>query len=206
MPSDHFDEIPNLIVNELASFSGLRLDSFEQEDFIEYLLRGICQLALKYAKGVEWYSEYIQNDDLVGSFSNHVQRINSQLFRVRHQIQHLSQFKSEVMRRGQANSETLYKTSAQNELLVASIQPLIQGIFALIEGTKFESIKERYRLQTRYRNKADLKVLSRLLSCEASFVASRDFSIYQSEATDAPKRRIETANLLPSAENSPFAE
>lgn len=59
MPNDHFDEIPNLIVSELASFSDLRLDSFEQEDCLEYLLRGICQLALKYVKGVEWYSEYI---------------------------------------------------------------------------------------------------------------------------------------------------
>lgn len=59
VPNDHFDEIPNLIVSELASFSDLRLDSFEQEDCLEYLLRGICQLALKYVKGVEWYSEYI---------------------------------------------------------------------------------------------------------------------------------------------------
>lgn len=61
-------------------------------------------------------------------------------------------------------------------------------------------------MQTRYRDKADLQVLSRLLSCEASFIASRDFSIYRSDSTDIPKRRIQKADLFLSAENSPFAE
>jgi hypothetical protein len=42
MPDDHLDIIPSLIERELKKFSHLDHSNFEQEDLIEYLLRGIC--------------------------------------------------------------------------------------------------------------------------------------------------------------------
>ena len=42
MPDENLELVPNLIESELMRFSQLDQSNFEQEDLIEYLLRGIC--------------------------------------------------------------------------------------------------------------------------------------------------------------------
>ena len=47
-----------------------------------------------------------------------------------------------------------------------------------------------------------MKTLSKLLSCEASFIAGKDLSVYNKDSSEAPRRAIQQTALFAKGDSS----
>lgn len=191
----HLKEIPELIESELQKFSRLDLTNFEQEDLIDYLLRGICQMTYKYCKGVQWYSSCCNNDETMDQFTTHLHRINTALFKVRQQVQHMKERKLQNPNR--IGSVTTFKNYSMNELLSTTIQPLIHSLNLMFEGSRYQHILARYELQEKFKDKSEMKTVNHLLTSEASFISSKDFTV----SGPATEIKVEFEDTLKEKEN-----
>ena len=202
LPEDHSNQIPKIIISELRKFSSLNFESYEQEDLIDYLLRGICQMILKYCKGVEFYADICNKETVVNKFTKYLQQILNELYNVRRQVQHMRDM--DYRKRANARKNVGFKSSFRNELLNSTIPPLMTSLNMMFEGSKYEYIKNKYQLREVFRDKKEMKVVNQLLACEASFVTSKNFKQEPSTEDKASKKKDDSEDMqeeVPGKEN-----
>lgn len=94
------------------------------------------------------------------------------------------------------------KNNSKNELLNASIQPLLLALNMMFQNSKYEYIKNKYTLNKEFKDKGNMEVVKHLLTCEASFIASKDFKLLKKAVDKDEKRTVEDDDLFPDADDA----
>ena len=103
---------------------------------------------------------------------------------------------------GRGRQKITFKSSSKNELLNASIQPLLLALNMMLQSSKYEYIKNKYTLNKEFKDKGNMETVKHLLTCEASFIASKDFKLLKKAVDKDEKRKVEDQDLFPDADDA----
>jgi hypothetical protein len=177
MPECHISAIPKLIIEEVTKFQRMGGVDFEKEDIMDYLIRGICQMSLKYVNGIIWFYSSIDSEDNIKIVSRHIHELNQKFHSIKMVI---NETKKSVRSTGVLIDRTPMKKFLNDanlgidQILVSSISTLIGNIQSMMDGTNYIALYNRYELNTRYLAIQELKVVKEILACDASFQALKN--------------------------------
>ena len=76
MPKSHVTDLPRLITQEIIGFENLAKQGTVADEVMEYLLRGLCQMTVKYVNGVVWYFSQVEQEENIKTLTKAVHEIN----------------------------------------------------------------------------------------------------------------------------------
>ena len=173
MPKDHLRQVPVLIKQELDKFAGLEIDRYDEDDVVEYLLRGVFQLLFKYCKGIHWFGNGCDTDEIITKLSENLRVLNASLFNVKQSVNLLKGMGPS--RRGNIsprknNGAVQHISLMTNQILSSSVRPLISSLKQIYEKTDYAYIIKMYTTRKDFVDQRNMSIVKNLLSSEASYV------------------------------------
>ena len=195
VPEDHIGDLPKLIIREMEAFETISDRQLSKQDVMEYLLRGISQLTLKYIHGLIWHLNAIDNEESTSVLYRHLHEMNQRFHNLRMVVSRLK--KSTTFRKSLSKLSRFGNpfNDPDHVLLSSSISSLLQNIYDMIDETEYSWLRDFYKINNKYMTLKKMPLANDLLKTESRYIDYCKFQNFNILLTEKSTKPLDPLNL-----------